>query len=77
MAKDADALIVVTEWREFRELDLKKLAEVMATPVLIDGRNIYHPQAAANAGFDYSGIGRCLPASGVTRSAVLSERSGS
>jgi UDPglucose 6-dehydrogenase len=60
-AADADALVVVTEWQEFRGLDLRSLAAVMATPILVDGRNIYQPQQAAAAGFDYAGIGRRTP----------------
>lgn len=59
-AKEADALVLVTEWTEFRQIDLKKLASVMANPVLIDGRNIYNPDEALAAGFDYAGIGRRL-----------------
>jgi len=59
VAEGADALVLVTEWREFAALSLPELAEVMAKPVLIDGRNLFHPEAAAAAGFDYAGIGRC------------------
>ena len=58
LAVDADALVVVTEWTEFRSLPLGELAELMATPVLVDGRNIISPEAAMAAGFDYAGIGR-------------------
>ena len=58
LASGADALVRVTEWQEFRALDLVKLARSMATPVLVDGRNIFHPEAALAAGFDYTGIGR-------------------
>ncbi|MGD0497090.1 MAG: UDP-glucose/GDP-mannose dehydrogenase family protein [Bryobacteraceae bacterium] len=58
LAEGADALVVVTEWREFRALDLKELAKVMATPILIDGRNLFHPEEAVAAGFDYTGVGR-------------------
>ena len=61
LASGADALVLVTEWREFRDLDLAKLARSMAKPVLVDGRNLYHPEAALAAGFDYTGIGRSLP----------------
>ena len=57
-AQGADALVVVTEWNQFRELDLAKLAKTMATPLLVDGRNIYTPERAAAAGLDYTGIGR-------------------
>jgi UDPglucose 6-dehydrogenase len=61
LASGADALVVVTEWREFRDLDLGKLARSMATPVLVDGRNLFQPEAALAAGFDYTGIGRAMP----------------
>jgi UDPglucose 6-dehydrogenase len=56
--RDADALVVVTEWDEFRRLELPALAAAMNTPILIDGRNIFSPDEAAAAGFDYAGIGR-------------------
>jgi UDPglucose 6-dehydrogenase len=58
LAADADALVLVTEWREFRDLDLAALARAMATAVLVDGRNLFHPETARAAGFDYTGIGR-------------------
>jgi UDPglucose 6-dehydrogenase len=66
-ARDADAVVVVTEWAEFRQLDLRKLAGVMTAPVLIDGRNIFNPDDAVAAGFDYSGIGRRLRGAAVKR----------
>ena len=53
-----DATVLVTEWRIYQQLDLKKLAVRMHTPVLVDGRNIYRPQEAKSAGFLYLGIGR-------------------
>jgi UDPglucose 6-dehydrogenase len=59
LASDADALVLVTEWREFYDLDLAALARLMANPILIDGRNFFVPEAVVAAGFDYSGIGRC------------------
>lgn len=59
VARDADALVLVTEWREFAELPLEDLARVMARPILVDGRNVFQPEAAIAAGFEYSGIGRC------------------
>jgi len=62
LATDADALVLVTEWREFASLDLAQIARVMASPILIDGRNVFDPQAAVDAGFDYAGIGRSAPA---------------
>jgi UDPglucose 6-dehydrogenase len=57
-ATDSDALVLVTEWRQFRELDLAALARVMAQRILVDGRNLFAPDAARAAGFDYTGIGR-------------------
>jgi len=48
----------VTEWNEFRSLDLADLAKRMVSPILVDGRNLYAPEAAAAAGFDYIGVGR-------------------
>jgi UDPglucose 6-dehydrogenase len=60
LAADADALVLVTEWQEFRDLDLVKLARAMATPVLVDGRNLFRTEAALAAGFDYTGIGRVV-----------------
>ena len=61
LASDADALVLVTEWREFYDLDLAALARLMANPILVDGRNFFVPETAVAAGFDYSGIGRCTP----------------
>jgi UDPglucose 6-dehydrogenase len=61
LAVEADALVLVTEWREFRDLDLAVLARAMARPVLVDGRNLFSPEAARAAGFDYTGIGRPRP----------------
>ena len=57
-AQDADALVLVTEWSEFSRLDLPGLAKSMARAILVDGRNLFDPEAARQAGFDYSGIGR-------------------
>src|SRR5437764_2480138 len=56
-ARDADALVIVTEWDEFRALDLKKLAQVMRGKVLVDLRNVYDRDDAAEAGLAYSGVG--------------------
>ncbi|MBX9797449.1 UDP-glucose/GDP-mannose dehydrogenase family protein [Sphingomonas sp.] len=57
-AEGADAVAIVTEWDIFRALDLKRLAKGMATPVMVDLRNIYPPADAARAGFTYSSVGR-------------------
>ena len=57
-AKGADVLVLMTEWNEFRALDLKRLAQIMAGNVLVDLRNVYVPEDARAAGFAYSSIGR-------------------
>jgi UDPglucose 6-dehydrogenase len=58
VAKDADVLIIMTEWNEFRQLDLRRIKEMMKTPILLDGRNIYDPDELREMGFIYAGIGR-------------------
>lgn len=55
--KDADLVIIMTEWNEFKQMDLKKLKEEVRTPNMVDGRNIYSPQLAQEAGFNYIGVG--------------------
>ncbi len=56
--QDADALMVVTEWAEFREPDFDRLKRIMKRPAIFDGRNIYNPQHLKDLGFHYEGIGR-------------------
>lgn len=56
-AKDSDLLILVTEWNEFRQLDLKKIKNLMKNPILLDGRNIYDPLEMKTIGFTYVGVG--------------------
>lgn len=58
MAEGCDALIVITEWNEFKQLDLARIRDLMKKPILLDGRNIYDPQQMASLGFQYRGIGR-------------------
>jgi UDPglucose 6-dehydrogenase len=58
MADGCDALVVVTEWNEFKQLDLEKLKELLKSPVIYDGRNIYDPVAMRDMGFTYQAIGR-------------------
>jgi len=58
VAKDADALILATEWNEFKQIDFAKIKSVMKQPVIIDGRNLYDPDTMKNIGFTYHGIGR-------------------
>ena len=57
-ARDADAIVVLTEWNMFRGLDLSRLRTAMRGDVLVDLRNIYRPAAATEAGFAYTGVGR-------------------
>ena len=57
-ARGAEAVIVATDWEEFREIKLERVRELMADPVLVDGRNLLDPQAAVSAGFVYASIGR-------------------
>jgi UDPglucose 6-dehydrogenase len=54
----ADVLVVLTEWPEFRDLDLAKVASVMSTPAIVDTRNMLEPEAARRAGLTYLGMGR-------------------
>jgi UDPglucose 6-dehydrogenase len=58
LAEGCDALVVVTEWNEFKQLDLARIRELMDGPVLIDGRNIYDPATMEELGFYYRGVGR-------------------
>ncbi|MDE0299822.1 MAG: UDP-glucose/GDP-mannose dehydrogenase family protein [Candidatus Poribacteria bacterium] len=58
VSEAADALVLVTDWDEYQSLNLNMLAKPMITPFLIDGRNIYSPDKAREAGFLYMGIGR-------------------
>jgi UDPglucose 6-dehydrogenase len=54
----ADALVVATEWSEFREPDFLRIRERMRRPAIFDGRNLYSPQTLRDLGFHYEGIGR-------------------
>lgn len=57
-AKDADALIILTEWNEFKQIELQKVKKLMKRPIIFDGRNIYEPKTMANLGFTYYSVGR-------------------
>jgi len=57
-ATGADALVICTEWDEFRQLDLEKLKAILAHPIVIDGRNLFDPKRMADLGFEYKSIGR-------------------
>jgi UDPglucose 6-dehydrogenase len=58
LARGCDAIVVVTEWNEFKHLDLARIRDLMNQPVLIDGRNIYNPDTMKELGFHYRGVGR-------------------
>jgi UDPglucose 6-dehydrogenase len=58
LAKDCDAIVIVTEWEEFRYLDLNQIGQAMNAKAIIDGRNLLDPQAVEEEGFKYRGIGR-------------------
>lgn len=57
-ARDAEALVIATEWREFALVDLGELKRVMHTPILFDGRNLLDPPTVRSFGFDYTSVGR-------------------
>ena len=57
-ASGADALLIITEWNEFRQLDLKRIKKTMNTAIIIDGRNIYEPEKMRKIGFIYQSVGR-------------------
>ncbi|NCC51501.1 MAG: UDP-glucose/GDP-mannose dehydrogenase family protein [Spartobacteria bacterium] len=57
-AKDADLVLILTEWPEVRDMDLDKIKEVMKSPVVIDGRNAFDPKLMADKGFIYHSVGR-------------------
>ena len=57
-ANGADAVLLVTEWEEFRQLDLERMKRVMRRPVIVDGRNLYEPNVMRELGFVYRGVGR-------------------
>jgi len=57
-SRGSDALVVVTEWNQFRSLDLSRLKRTMREPNIVDLRNIYEPEMVRSAGFRYVGMGR-------------------
>jgi UDPglucose 6-dehydrogenase len=57
-ARDADALLILTEWEEFATLDLDRVFKQLKYPIVIDGRNLYQPDAMAARGFTYYSVGR-------------------
>ncbi len=74
LAVGCDALMVLTEWNEFKQLDLERIRDAMRQPILFDGRNIYDPEKLAELGFHYRGVGRGYNSSregGETESATV------
>ena len=57
-AKDVDAVVLVTEWAQYKQVDFKKLKATVKAPVLFDGRNHLDPAALKALGFSYAGVGR-------------------
>lgn len=62
VANEADALVLVTEWREFKLLNMERICKSMSTPVLFDGRNFYNQEKKIRLGFKYFGVGRGVDA---------------
>jgi len=57
-AKDAEALVIATEWKQFRELDWIRIRDVMARPLVLDARNLLDPREMKALGFEYRSVGR-------------------
>ena len=57
-ADDTDALLILTDWKEFKDLDLERLNKSMRYPIVIDGRNMFDPATMAANNFTYMSIGR-------------------
>jgi UDPglucose 6-dehydrogenase len=57
-SKDADAVLILTDWKEFADIDLVKLNQVVKFPIIIDGRNLYKPRQMHDHGFTYVSMGR-------------------
>jgi UDPglucose 6-dehydrogenase len=64
LVKDCDALIVMTPWNEFKNLDMERVRDLMATPIMLDGRNMYDPIEMKKLGFTYRGVGRGYKSNG-------------
>jgi UDPglucose 6-dehydrogenase len=58
LAEGCDAIMLLTEWNEFRNLDLERIRDSMASPIIVDGRNIFDPEKMKRLGFKYRGVGR-------------------
>ena len=73
VARDADALLILTEWPEFRQLDWKRVYDAMSRPLIVDGRNLLDPATMMELGFEYHSFGRPLekPLPQLTPSVIL------
>ena len=56
--KDSDAMLILTEWNQFRNLNLSRIKKLLRSPIIVDMRNLYDPEKTKKIGFQYSGIGR-------------------
>ena len=57
-ARDSNALVIATEWNQFRNLDLSRIKKLLKFPILLDLRNLYDPDKVKSLGFIYKGVGR-------------------
>jgi UDPglucose 6-dehydrogenase len=62
--RGADALVIATEWKEFRSPNFPAIKAALKTPIIFDGRNLYEPSDVAMLGFEYHAIGRSVSAAG-------------
>jgi UDPglucose 6-dehydrogenase len=58
VAEGADALVLATEWNEFKQIDFERIQSLMRQPVIMDGRNLWDEKTLANMGFQYFGVGK-------------------
>jgi len=58
LAEGADALVLTTPWNEFKQLDMKRIRDLMNEPIIVDGKNIYDPDKMLGMGFKYRSVGR-------------------
>jgi UDPglucose 6-dehydrogenase len=65
----ADALLIVTEWKQYRTPNFERMRAQMREPLIFDGRNLFAPELMAQKGFRYRGIGRASPGNGAGRAA--------
>jgi UDPglucose 6-dehydrogenase len=58
VADGADILVLLTEWNEFKQLDMARMKSLLKEPIIVDGRNLYKPEEMRELGFIYRGVGR-------------------